>query len=60
MSEILLKSCRRILDNIDLKILKENNNYIAICGDKKEPCDLNIKLFDGQTSLMEEYLDGLK
>lgn len=49
--------CIKCKRNVGTLFYKENNNYIAICGDKKQPCDLNIKLFDGETSLMEEYLE---
>ena len=49
--------CKRKVGSL---FYKENNNYIAICGDKKEPCNLNIKLFDGQTALLEEYLEITK
>lgn len=32
------------------------NNYTAVCGDTKNPCELKIKLFRGDFSLCEQYL----
>jgi hypothetical protein len=28
---------------------RDNNKYTAICGDKENPCNLNIKIFNGNT-----------
>lgn len=36
--------CKR---NVGTIFKKNNNNYIALCGDVKNPCRLNIKIFNG-------------
>lgn len=38
--------CKR---NVGTIFKKNNNNYIARCGDIKNPCRLNIKIFNGTT-----------
>ena len=38
--------CKR---NVGTIFKKKNNNYIAVCGDVKNPCRLNIKIFNGTT-----------
>mgnify|MGYP001227167163 CR=1 FL=1 len=49
--------CKRYVGSL---FYKKENNYIAICGDKKNPCDLNIKLFDGKTYSLEESYELTK
>ena len=37
-------NCRR---NVGTLFYKKDNVYIAVCGDKTSPCNLNIKLYNG-------------
>lgn len=34
----------------------KNNKYTAICGDPREPCSLNVKIFKGETMNFEDVL----
>jgi hypothetical protein len=38
--------CKRDVGSIFKKV---DNKYIAICGDSKEPCGLDIKIYDGES-----------
>ena len=38
----------------------ENNRYTAICGDRVNPCPLNIELFRGEIQNIETMVDYLK
>ena len=38
--------CKRDVGSIFKKV---DNKYIAICGDSKEPCGLDIKIYDGDS-----------
>ena len=39
---------------------KKDNIYFAKCGDTNQPCNLDIRLHDGQTGLLVEYLQFTK
>jgi|UniRef100_A0A6C0IPU9 hypothetical protein len=60
MKKIATKSvippCIKCKRNVGSRFYKENYRYIAICGDAKEPCNLNIRLYDGATSFLETEL----
>jgi hypothetical protein len=45
--------CKRPVGTI---FSKKNNKYIAICGDKVNPCKLNIKLFTGLSMNFNDIL----
>jgi hypothetical protein len=49
--------CKRPVGTI-FKI--KNNHYVAICGDKKEPCNLNIKIYKGVFYSFETMLYQFK
>lgn len=52
--------CIKCKRNVGSLFYKKENNYIAICGDKKNPCDLNIKLFDGKSYPLDETYELTK
>jgi len=45
--------CKRPVGTI---FSKTNNKYIAICGDTTKPCNLNIEIFNGDSSSCEDLL----
>lgn len=60
-SKIPCISCKR---NVGTDFLIKDNRYIALCGDNKNPCNLNIKLFKGEymnsDTVMELYKQDLE
>jgi len=58
-------NCKRPVGTIFSK--RENNKYTAICGDKGNPCNLNIKIYNGSTinlsyilNIYKEEIDDIK
>jgi len=58
-------NCKRPVGTIFSK--RENNKYTAICGDKGNPCNLNIKIYNGSTinlsyilNIYKEEVDDIK
>ena len=39
---------------------RKDETYTAICGDATNPCNLNIKIFNSSSFLVEEYLSQFK
>ena len=50
-------NCRRFVGTI---FKKTENNYIAICGDDRSPCDLDINLFTGIRQDFEFAMNATK
>ena len=46
-------NCKR---NVGTLFSIKDNKYIAICGDKNQPCKLNIKLFKGEYHPLEDII----
>ena len=49
--------CIKCQKNVGTIFEKKNNTYSAICGDDKEPCKLNIKLYCGNYLHYNEGID---
>jgi hypothetical protein len=53
--------CIKCKRNVDTIFTSKNNRHIAVCGDTKDPCTLNIQLFNGSDNVsIFELLDDLK
>jgi len=50
-------NCNR---SVGTKFFKQNKHYMAICGDETAPCDLQIDIFMGEYSSMEELMSVFK
>jgi len=57
-------NCKRAVGTV---FAKKDNKYIALCGDKSAPCNLNIQIFNGYVDnqyysliTLKEFLDGSK
>ena len=47
-------SCKR---NVGTHFSIKDNRYIALCGDNRNPCNLNIKLFKGEYMNLDTIMD---
>ena len=50
-------NCER---NVGTKFFKKNQHYMAICGDETSPCDLQIDIFMGEYSSVDELMEVFK
>lgn len=50
-------NCNR---NVGTKFFKKNNHYMAICGDETSPCDLQIDIFMGEYTSVDELMSVFK
>ena len=50
-------NCER---NVGTKFFKKDQHYMAICGDETSPCDLQIDIFMGEYSAVEEVMEIFK
>ena len=50
-------NCNR---DVGTKFFKKNQHYMAVCGDETSPCDLQIDIFMGEYSNMDELISVFK
>jgi hypothetical protein len=52
--------CVKCKRPVGTQFLMKNNKYVAICGDVRNPCNLDIQIYNGMFSLYETVMQDYK